>query len=218
MEDWMKPKPTDGPVSRYINRRISTLITKAILKSGLPITPNQMTLISLLVSIMTAYLIWADNLLVGGIMVQVSSIIDGVDGELARARGTSSKLGAFLDATADRVADIAIIIAVAHTALSLNLAASEALLIISMLALSADMMVSYIHARGEASLGIHPAKIGVVKGIAGRDVRLLMLAVLVAASRPLLALVSVSALAYTYVTAKIIEILSLKERIYSSFM
>lgn len=209
MEDWMKPKPTDGPVSRYINRKVSTLITKAILKSGLPLTPNQMTLISLLVSILTAYLIWAGNLLVGGIMIQASSIIDGVDGELARAKGVSSKLGAFLDATADRVADIAIIVAVARAALSLSPATPESLLVISMLALSADIMVSYIHARGEASLGIHPAKVGVVKGIAGRDVRLLIMAVLVAASKPLLALVAVSAIAYTYVLAKVFEILLL---------
>ena len=209
MEDWMKPKPTDGPVSRYINRKVSTLITKTILKSGLPITPNHMTLVSLLVSILTAYLIWTGNLLVGGVMIQISSIIDGVDGELARARGISSKLGAFLDATADRIADIAIIIAVARTSLLLNLATPEVLLVVSMLALSADLMVSYIHARGEASLGIHPAKVGAVKGIAGRDVRLFIMAVLVAVSKPLLALLAITVLAYTYVIAKVFEVQTL---------
>jgi len=46
---------------------------------------------------------------VAGILVQLASIVDGVDGELARARNMASPVGAFLDSLLDRIADAFVI-------------------------------------------------------------------------------------------------------------
>ena len=206
MDDWEKPKPTDGIVSRYLNRKLSTRITKLIIKSSLPVTPNQMTLISFGISILTAFLIFINQLILGGIMIQISSIIDGIDGVLARAKGISSSLGAFLDATLDRVGDIAIILSVGYVVILSSIFTPEISLIITSIALSGDLMVSYIHARGEASLGKHPSKVGKLRGIAGRDVRLLISAIFVAVGLPHFALLFIGLLSYVYVVVKVTEI------------
>ncbi len=208
MEDWRKPKPTDGLVSRYINRRVSTRITGLILKYNIPLTPNQATLISLLTALLTACIIYLGYPLIGGIMIEVSSIIDGVDGELARARHLGTALGGFLDAMMDRIADISIIAALSYEALihnPFNLG-SVAIEVIALIALSGDLLVSYLHARGEASLGVHPSKIGVLKGFASRDVRLLTMAVLEAVDLGLIALIVVGIISYIYVIGKILEV------------
>ena len=202
----MKPKPTDGIVSRYINRKISTRLTKFLIKHNTPITPNQMTIISLLVSLLTAFLIWRNYLLIGGIMIQISSIIDGMDGEIARAKSITTPLGGFLDATLDRLADIAIIGSIGYVILENKILPANYALLITILAITGDLMVSYIHARGEASLKRHPSSIGKLKGFAGRDVRLLILALLVAASLPQLALIVVGLISYFYVFGKIVEV------------
>ena len=206
MEEWRKPKSTDGLVSRYVNRRFSTKITAFIIRQEIKITPNQVTLLSFLTALFTAAIIWSGHSLIGGVMVEIASIIDGVDGELARARGITSKLGSFLDALMDRIADISIITAVTYYIYAYISIDPLVLAMTSLAALSGDLLVSYLHARGEASLGIHPSKVGVLKGFASRDVRLLIIAVIVALNLPTLALIITAVISYTYVIGKVIEL------------
>ncbi len=99
-------KPSDGPVSRYINRPVSLAISKFLVKTS--ITPNQITVISFLLSIIASLLFLAGKyifLLIGGIISQISSIIDGCDGEIARLKYMQSDFGAWLDAVLDRYSD-----------------------------------------------------------------------------------------------------------------
>lgn len=191
----------DGPVSRLLNRRISTRISGFIVSRGIPVTPNQMTLITLAVAMAAAALILLGHLLWGGILVEVSSILDGVDGEIARARGLASRRGGFLDTMLDRYSDITILAAVAVAAYHEG-APPLQLLVASLAALSGDVMVSYLHARGQMDLGVHPAAVGPLDSLGSRDVRLLLLAALVAAGQPLIALLALAALAHTYALVK----------------
>lgn len=73
-----------------------------------PITPNQVTALSFL-SIVAAALLAARGTLFGNVLVilfvQASFVLDMVDGQLARARGTGSAYGAFLDEITDRVGE-----------------------------------------------------------------------------------------------------------------
>ena len=99
-------KINDGIISRKINRPISIKISKFISKYR--ITPNQISIISFIISCLAAYLFSFKNyagLFFGGILAQFSSIIDGCDGEIARLKYQSSKFGAWLDAILDRYAD-----------------------------------------------------------------------------------------------------------------
>jgi len=99
-------KVSDGPVSRYLNRPISIRISKYLLKKS--ITPNQISLFSFIFSMVGALFFFFGgyaNLLIGGILAQISSIIDGCDGEIARLKFQTSEFGGWYDAVLDRYAD-----------------------------------------------------------------------------------------------------------------
>jgi len=100
-------KDEDGYISRYINRKISTRISRVICNFN--ISPNAITIVSFLLSIMAALLFIHTQyiyILLGGIITQVASIIDGCDGEIARLKFQSSPFGAWLDTVLDRYADV----------------------------------------------------------------------------------------------------------------
>ena len=202
-------KMTDGIVSRYINRKISTRITMFIVKKRINITPNQVSVLSFAIGIISALIYLFNNPLLAGIGVQASSIIDGVDGELARILKKTTRFGAFFDAILDRLVNIVIIICISLYLSNLGVN-QELLLVSSICALSGDLMVSYIHARGEASLNIHPIKIGIGLNYASRDVRLFTIfmgSVLENFIEGVLlyTLVIIALLSYSYVILKIID-------------
>jgi phosphatidylglycerophosphate synthase len=96
-------KPTDGPVSRWLNRPLSRRMSQLLLH--LPGTrPIHATAVNgLLGLLMFAALIWggAWGLVAGGLLFQAASVFDGVDGEMARASFRSSRAGAVLDTWID---------------------------------------------------------------------------------------------------------------------
>jgi len=99
-------KTSDGPVSQHLNRPISTRISKYLLKKR--ITPNQISFFSFTLSVIGALFFFLGgyvNLLIGGVLAQVSSIVDGCDGEIARLKFQTSEFGGWYDAVLDRYAD-----------------------------------------------------------------------------------------------------------------
>jgi phosphatidylglycerophosphate synthase len=110
-------KPTDGWVARTLNRRISRVVTRALLDTR--VTPNQMTLVANVLGFLGVALVargtwW--NLLAGAALVQVQSILDGCDGELARLKYQGSRFGEWLDNVLDDTINIAYGIALGHAA------------------------------------------------------------------------------------------------------
>ncbi|MBW1740810.1 MAG: NTP transferase domain-containing protein [Deltaproteobacteria bacterium] len=102
----LRSKQNDGPISRYLNRPVSVRISRYLAK--FPITPNQISFISFLLSIFAAGLFITGGyqaLLTGGILAQFASIIDGCDGEIARLKFQESAFGGWFDAVLDRYAD-----------------------------------------------------------------------------------------------------------------
>ncbi len=102
-------KPSDGLVSRLLNRRISTRLSLYLYKRGLFIHPNIISLISFIVAALGAAAIPAGFFLIGGLLVQLASILDGVDGEVARLFKATSAQGEVFDNVLDRIADIVVI-------------------------------------------------------------------------------------------------------------
>ncbi|MEN3044609.1 MAG: CDP-alcohol phosphatidyltransferase family protein [Candidatus Hydrothermales bacterium] len=97
-------KPKDGIISKYLNRYISSLFTKIIIKTN--ITPNRITFIFLI--IFSSLLILSGilkSVFLTGLFYQLASIFDGVDGELARKKKLSSQGGALLDTVCDYTID-----------------------------------------------------------------------------------------------------------------
>jgi CDP-L-myo-inositol myo-inositolphosphotransferase len=101
-------KKTDGIVSRHINRKVSTRLTRLFLRTW--VSPNQVSLFSFLLALASGMMFFLSHSFAGGIIAQVSSIFDGCDGELSRLRGTPSKFGAYYDSLLDRYADFAILL------------------------------------------------------------------------------------------------------------
>ena len=94
----------DGFYSTFVVRRLSKPLTRLALRLGW--SPNAITLLSFAIGIAAAAAFavgerWA--LVVGALLLQLSLIVDCVDGEVARATRRFSALGAWLDASTDRV-------------------------------------------------------------------------------------------------------------------
>ena len=165
-------KRVDGPISKYINRKISSKITEYILIKGVSVTPNQISVFSFLIAVLSLpfYFLGGYLIIIGGLLAQLSSIIDGVDGELARALNMSSKRGAFFDAILDRYADM--IILLGFSICLYKHFPHLIWLILTFLVLSGDVFVSYLHLRSTHDLKIHPASIKEMNSVASRDVRI----------------------------------------------
>ena len=106
----------------YVLRRISIYIT--LLLRGTPITPNGVTWLSLLFFVLTGWLmLWAKPwaMLLAVLAYNLGYLCDCVDGELARLKGITSKLGVFLD-TLIRATIIPILVSFALAAHSLTAA------------------------------------------------------------------------------------------------
>lgn len=74
--------------------------------------PNHISLIAFAIGIVAALLLAQPHyltLLLGGLLVQLASVVDGCDGEVARLRFESSSYGGWLDALLDRYADLAVL-------------------------------------------------------------------------------------------------------------
>ncbi len=100
-------KINDGSISKYINRPISKWITSKI--TGYPLTPNQISIVVFFVSMLSGLIISMEGyffLLLGALLAQLSSILDGCDGEIARLKLLKSKFGGWFDQVLDRYSDL----------------------------------------------------------------------------------------------------------------
>ncbi len=138
----LKDKPNDGPVSRYLNRPVSIMISRRLVDH--PITPNQISLFSFLCSVLAASLFALEGyfaLLLGGLMAQFASIVDGCDGEVARLKYQCSAYGGWFDAVLDRYADAFLLFGLTWHAYTDKI--DSYILLIGFMAIIGSFMLSY---------------------------------------------------------------------------
>lgn len=107
-------KSTDGFISRKFNRSISLFFTSYLIKT--PIKTLYVTLAATLVGILSGYFATKGGYgpyLFAAFLFEFASILDGVDGELARLRLTDSKVGQWLDTLSDNLTYVLFIIGTA---------------------------------------------------------------------------------------------------------
>jgi phosphatidylglycerophosphate synthase len=100
LDRWLV-KPTDGVFAR-MNRRISIPISRQLIK--LPITPNMVSLFTLVVGFASGLLFASGgywNTLAGAVLSVWASILDGCDGEVARLKLLESDFGCWLETICD---------------------------------------------------------------------------------------------------------------------
>jgi hypothetical protein len=103
-----------GLVARWINKRISIPFTRYVLVH-LPVTPNLITLMAGFLGLYGALLIATgkyENVVLGFLLAQAQSILDGCDGELARVRMQQTAIGEWLDTIVDDALNLILVLAV----------------------------------------------------------------------------------------------------------
>ncbi|HDO20667.1 MAG TPA: CDP-alcohol phosphatidyltransferase family protein [Candidatus Bathyarchaeota archaeon] len=130
----------------------------------LKVTPNLLTLIGFIFSLLSSYLIISGSLLSAGFLILLSGFFDVLDGAVARLSGLTSKFGGFFDSVMDRFSDAVV--------LSSIILYDQSLLLLGLIALIGSLMVSYCRARGE-SLGVNLAGVG----LAERGERMIIISV-----------------------------------------
>lgn len=124
----------------------------------LGVTPNQLTLIGLVLQSLVAVVIATGYLRVAGILLVFFSIFDAFDGTLARMTGQTSRFGAFFDATIDRYAEAIVLFGLLVYYTGQPDSGTQTLLIYA--AVVGSLLVSYTRAKAE-SLSI-PCKDGIL--------------------------------------------------------
>jgi phosphatidylglycerophosphate synthase len=149
------------PVTRYLYRPVSTRAAKALAPTR--VTPGHVTFVSALLSTGGAVAFGYGSYWLGAVLCLLGIITDCIDGDLSRLTGRSSTAGAFLDSVLDRWTDAAMIVGLAY--------ANPRYWTVAAAALTASLLTSYTRARAQ-SLGVDCPD-----GIAGRDMRVLLLVV-----------------------------------------
>ena len=141
------------------------------LAMALHLTPNTITVIGLGITLLASTLVAGGWLLVGAAILTAGSLLDAVDGALARAQGGGTAFGSFLDSTLDRAGESILYIGIAVWLLRTQ---PEPLLpvVALLVALAGSFLVSYAHARAQgigltASVGLAPRTERLVLVIAG---------------------------------------------------
>ncbi len=136
-------RPYDGLVSRSLNRRLSRPIARALART--PATPNAVTVFSLGIACASLATFSLGYPIVGGLLAQAASVIDGVDGDLARITGGGSKFGAFFDSVVDRYSDALVLLGL--TVWAAHETDSDIAWIAGFAALAGSFAVTYTRAR-----------------------------------------------------------------------
>ncbi|MFT5432925.1 MAG: phosphatidylglycerophosphate synthase [Myxococcota bacterium] len=104
-------KPVDGLISRTINRPVSLFTTRWLARTG--VTPNQWTIVTAILGVLGGLVMGQGGYLMltlGAFLIHVSSVLDGCDGEIARIKFKSSKIGEWLDTIADDIVNSSLIL------------------------------------------------------------------------------------------------------------
>lgn len=146
------------PIAKNIIRPIALFFIK------IGVSPNHVTFLGLAVALMVPVLFYYKQEVVAILLFVISSLLDAVDGEIARITGKKTEFGAFLDSTSDRIEDSSYII-------SLYILGINCLIVSTLLILS--IIISYTRARAEA-LNVRMEGIGIIE----RAERLILISVM----------------------------------------
>src|SRR5688572_3043689 len=98
IRDW----ETQALVDRWLYRPIDQVLVKVLMPTRL--RPNHVTVLSGFVGVLAAICYVGTGrawMFLGGLLLAFSNVLDGVDGQLARARGECSETGKLIDNIAD---------------------------------------------------------------------------------------------------------------------
>ena len=165
-------KAADGSISKLLNRKVSTFMTKFLIHTFL--TPNTISFTIPLLAIFTFFILAIGSypwLFFGGLMIQFLSIVDGIDGELSRLKFMATKWGKWIDPILDRYVDAIIIAGMAYG--YWNITGNNLILPLAVFVIVADTLQDYMSSKFFVITGL---KLKTKDISFKRDTRLLLLA------------------------------------------
>ena len=131
--------------ARLITGPLNAVLVKTRLK------PNTLTWCALAISLIAAATIATNHPIIGGFLVLISGLFDILDGALARSTNQTTRFGALLDSTFDRISDAILLLGL----LAFYIMSGGTMeIVLVFLALIASFLTSYIRARAEG-IGIN---------------------------------------------------------------
>jgi CDP-diacylglycerol---glycerol-3-phosphate 3-phosphatidyltransferase len=115
------------------------------LLAALGVSPTILTVLGLATAVVGAVMIGMGLVASGATVALLGAAVDGLDGSVARASGRETARGAFLDATSDRVGEIAV-----FAGLAVSQAGSPRVLLLILLASGGSLLIPYLRAKAEA--------------------------------------------------------------------
>lgn len=150
----MKEAPTPRRIKDSYTTGARSLASRSVTSlARTRITPNVLTASGVTLCLVAAVLVPFEDrneLLfywLGALVFVVGSILDILDGALARAGGKSTPFGAFLDSTTDRIGEGAMLTAIG---LVLSREGNEVAVVFTILAVAGSFLVPYARAKAEA--------------------------------------------------------------------
>ena len=141
-------KPTDRFVLKWIKVNLSARITPSL--AGLAwLRPWMITATSSLLGTAAGLVYGLGWGWPAGLIAAAAQVLDGVDGQLARMTGRTSKAGAFMDSVMDRYADGAMVVGMTVYLLGLGILPVWLLIVLGALAVIGSNAISYSTARAE---------------------------------------------------------------------
>lgn len=149
-----------SPTTRLsvLRKNLAGYLTEPIVRflAATSISPNALSWFGFALTLGAAALIATGQLLAAGFMVLFGSFFDILDGALARRTGRTTRFGAVLDATLDRLSEAALLLGIvgyflfAQPPASFIFVSQEWAVILTFVTLFSSQSVSYIRARAEA--------------------------------------------------------------------
>ena len=171
-------------------------------------SPDLVTILTTIIGVTAGILLGRGAGVAGGILAQLVSILDGVDGELARLQLRAGPRGAFLDSVLDRVVDVAVIAGLAVWAG--HGSSSQSLVTLLAVAATAGSILSMATKDRMVVLGLSGSPERAISYMmAGRDGRMLLIAVLAILGLPVAALAAIAA---TSTVALIVRVFAVMRR------
>lgn len=147
-------------------RRLSKKVLKPLALSfiRLGFSANQVTILGLLISIIYfIFLYFSKATILCFVLILLSALMDAVDGEVARIKGTSGSLGSFIDSVVDRVEDVIYILPLGVLGATWEMVSAL---------IGSSLIISYIRAKAE-SLGLKMEGRGLIE----RGERIIIIAI-----------------------------------------
>lgn len=164
-------KPQDGWTSRHLNRYISLFVTRFLVAT--PFRPNQISVVILGIGVAGAYLASRGGylpMLIGALLFQSQSVLDGCDGEMSRLTFRGSKMGEWLDTIGDDLTNYGFFAGASWGLYQMTqnpLYLAVGAVIVSCGLLSSGIEYRYLISIGSGDLLKYPIGVGQAEGAAG---------------------------------------------------